>query len=137
MRNFQEQVKKALCHQKLFWPFTVWMNCSSDLKIFENSRPRTTRVKNSRFYLVKRRLRGGGQKLPILRRHNLWTAPKYVDFFTKIVHGMAIFNTLIHLLKIFQYIVDNAAVQSNRPHAYCRGGLLGHSFTFGHSLFLS
>ena len=34
-------------------------------------------VKNCRFYLVKRRLRagGGGQKLPILRRHSLWTAP--------------------------------------------------------------
>ena len=22
---------------------------------------------------------GGGQKSPILRRHSLWTAPKYVD----------------------------------------------------------
>ena len=32
MRNLQEQVKKAFSHQKLFWPFTVWMNCSSDLK---------------------------------------------------------------------------------------------------------
>ena len=33
-------------------------------------------VKNCQFYLVKRRLRGG-QKLPILRRHSLWTAPKH------------------------------------------------------------
>ena len=39
MRNFQEQVKKAFCYQKLFWPFTVWINCSSDLKNFANSRP--------------------------------------------------------------------------------------------------
>ena len=39
MRNLQEQVKKAFCYQKLFWPFTVWINCSSDLKIFENSWP--------------------------------------------------------------------------------------------------
>ena len=32
---------------------------------------------NCQFYLVKRRLRGGGggQKSPILRRHSLWTAP--------------------------------------------------------------
>ena len=30
MRNLQEQVKKAFCYQKLFWPFTVWINCSSD-----------------------------------------------------------------------------------------------------------
>ena len=38
MRNLQEQVKKAFCYQKLFWTFTVWINCSSDLKIFANSR---------------------------------------------------------------------------------------------------
>ena len=32
MRNFhiQEQVKKAFCYQKLFWPFTLWIDCSSD-----------------------------------------------------------------------------------------------------------
>ena len=30
MRNLQEQVKNAFCYQKLFWPFTVWINCSSD-----------------------------------------------------------------------------------------------------------
>ena len=40
MRNLQEQVKKAFCYQKkLFWPFTVWINCSSDLKKFANSWP--------------------------------------------------------------------------------------------------
>ena len=37
MRNFQEQVKKAFCYQNLFWPFTIWINCSSDHKIFANS----------------------------------------------------------------------------------------------------
>ena len=30
MRNLQEQVKKAFCCQKLFWPFTVRTNCTSD-----------------------------------------------------------------------------------------------------------
>ena len=39
MRNLQEKVKKAFGYQKLFWPFPVWINCSSDLKIFANSRP--------------------------------------------------------------------------------------------------
>ena len=29
-RNLQEQVKKAFCYQKLFWPYTVQTNCSSD-----------------------------------------------------------------------------------------------------------
>ena len=40
MRNLQEEhVKKAFCYQRLFWPFTVWINCSSDLKNFANSWP--------------------------------------------------------------------------------------------------
>ena len=34
MRNFQEQVKRAFCYQTLFWTFTVWISCSSDLKIW-------------------------------------------------------------------------------------------------------
>ena len=34
MRNLQEQVKKTFCYQKLFRPFTVWINCSSNLKHF-------------------------------------------------------------------------------------------------------
>ena len=46
MRNLQEQVEKAFCYQKLFWPFTVWINCSGDLKIFENSRPSASNFKS-------------------------------------------------------------------------------------------
>ena len=32
LRSLQEQVTKAFCYQELFWPFTVWINCSSNLK---------------------------------------------------------------------------------------------------------
>ena len=32
--NLQEQVKKSILFQKLYWPLTVQMNCSSDLKNF-------------------------------------------------------------------------------------------------------
>ena len=32
MRNLHGQVKKSFCYQKLFLPFTVWTNFSSDLK---------------------------------------------------------------------------------------------------------
>ena len=46
MRNLQEQVKKAFCYQKLFCPFTVWMNCSSDLKIFADSQPSASNFKS-------------------------------------------------------------------------------------------
>ena len=41
--NLKEQVKKAFCYQKLFWPFSVWINCSTDLKNFANS-PRISKV---------------------------------------------------------------------------------------------
>ena len=46
MRNLQEQVKKAFCYHKFFWPFTVWLNCSSDLKNFANSRPSASNFKS-------------------------------------------------------------------------------------------
>ena len=44
IRKLQEQVRKASCYRKLFWPFTVRINCSSHLKIFENSWPRISKV---------------------------------------------------------------------------------------------
>ena len=31
--------------QKKFWPFTVWINCSSDLKRFENFQPSVSKQK--------------------------------------------------------------------------------------------
>ena len=46
LRNLQEQVKKAFCYQRLSWLFTVWINCSSDLKNFENSRPSASNFKS-------------------------------------------------------------------------------------------
>ena len=46
MRNLQEQVKKAFCYQKLFWPFTIWINCSSDFKTFANSQTSASNFKS-------------------------------------------------------------------------------------------
>ena len=37
LRNLQEQ-KKTFCYQRLVSPFTVWIDCSNDLKNFENYR---------------------------------------------------------------------------------------------------
>ena len=45
LRNLQEQGKK-ICYQTLFWPFTVWINCFSHLKNFENSRPSASNFKS-------------------------------------------------------------------------------------------
>ena len=47
VRNLTEQVKKAFCYQKSFWPFTVWSNCSSDLKIFVNFRTSASNFKTA------------------------------------------------------------------------------------------
>ena len=46
LRNLKEQVKKTFCYQTLFWSFTVWINCCSDLKIFANSRPSASNFKS-------------------------------------------------------------------------------------------
>ena len=46
VRNLQEQVKKALCYQKLFCLFTVWKKYSSNLKNFANSRPSASNFKS-------------------------------------------------------------------------------------------
>ena len=40
------KLKKSFCYQELFWPFTVWINCSSDLKYFANSRPSASNFKH-------------------------------------------------------------------------------------------
>ena len=46
LRNLTEQVKKAFCYLELFWPFTIWINCSGDLKNFANSRPPASNFKS-------------------------------------------------------------------------------------------
>ena len=72
MRNIQEQVKKTCCYQKLFWPFTVWIKCSSDLKNFANSRPSASNFKSvsrslEQFFLTVCQ-NNFGNKIPFLRK---------------------------------------------------------------------
>jgi hypothetical protein len=70
MRNLQEQVIKAFCYQKLFWPFTVWINSSSNLKNFANSQPSASNVKSFSRSLEQFFLTVGqnnfGNKIPFL-----------------------------------------------------------------------
>ena len=71
MRNLQEQVKKAFCYQKLFWPFTVWINCSSDLKTFANSPPSVSNFKSlslslEQFFLTVGQNNFGNKIVPFL-----------------------------------------------------------------------
>ena len=72
MRNLHEQVKKAFCYQKLFWPFTVWINCSSDLKIFATSQPSASYFKSFSRSLEQSFLTAGqnnfGNKIPFINK---------------------------------------------------------------------
>ena len=45
----------------MFWPFTAWINCSSDLKNFENSRPSASNFRS--FFDHKNNF---GNKIPFL-----------------------------------------------------------------------
>ena len=70
LRNLQEQVKKVFCYLKLFWPFTFWINCSSDLKFFENSLLSASNFKSfsqslEQFYLTVGQ-NNFGNKIPFL-----------------------------------------------------------------------
>ena len=79
MRNLQEQVKKAFCYQKLFWPFTVWINCSLDLIFFANSRHSASNFKSFSQSLKQFFLTVGqnnfGNKIPF-RPNFSWPKPK-------------------------------------------------------------
>jgi len=83
MRNFQEQVKKALYYQKLFWPFTVWINCSSNLKNFANSWPSALKFKSFSRSLEQFFLTVGqnnfGKKIPFAVTHKKVTAFKPIS----------------------------------------------------------
>ena len=81
MRKLLEQVKKAFCYQILFWPFTVWINCSRDLKNFANSQPSASNFK--RFFSITRNifltvgLNNVGNKIPLLPKLIWPTVRKY------------------------------------------------------------
>ena len=82
MRNLHQQVKKAFCYQKLFWPSTVWINCSCDLKLFSNSRPSASNFKSSsrsleQFFLTVGQNNFGNKRKLISDRWKFWhTMPK-------------------------------------------------------------
>ena len=46
LETSRNKLKKPFCYQKLFWPFTIWINCSRDLKNFANSQPSASNFKS-------------------------------------------------------------------------------------------
>ena len=72
----------------MFWPFTVWINCSSDLKIFANSRPSASNFKSFSRSLEQFFLTVGqnnfGNKIPFPSASNFksfsWSLEQYFLF---------------------------------------------------------
>ena len=97
--NLQEQVKKAFCYQKLFWPFTVRTNCSSDLKIFANFQPSTSNFKSfswsaEQFFLTVCQ-NNFGNKIP-----NILQLSLFPHFFIQRNKSMHTHNSKWHFLTI-------------------------------------
>ena len=72
LRNLQEQVEKAFCFQKMFWPLSLfeYLTCSNDLKNIANSWPPASNFKSFSKSLEQFFLTVGqnnfGNKIPFL-----------------------------------------------------------------------
>ena len=109
LRNLQEQVKKAFCYQKLFWPFTVWINCSSDLNFFENSRPSASNFSRSleQFFLTVGGQNNFGNKIP---KFLIKILPKWSRCDERLYAHYSILSVSFQLTsqqtsKLFQYLL--------------------------------
>ena len=96
MRNLQEQVKKAFCYQNLFWPFTVWINCSSDLKNFAISRPSASNFKSfsrslEQFFLTAGQINFGNKICTIAE----FVVFNQTEILTILTYNLVIFDLLI------------------------------------------
>ena len=139
LRNLQEQVKKAFCYQKLFWPFTVWINCSSDLKNFENSRLSASNFKSFSRSLEQFFLTVGqnnfGNKIPLLHTWILNDSARFFflllvslsfHYFSQIHEKLSI--SFMHVKQTFFYIheyfiafftgVSNQSLNSSVTHLH-------------------
>ena len=106
LRNLPEQVEKTFCFQKLFWPLTVWINCSSDLKNFENSRPSASNFKSfsrslEQFFLTVGQNNFGNKiRLLFITDHeNHYWLP--IDYFSG--HLLNMISTTYHVKQFLLY----------------------------------
>ena len=126
MRNLKVQVKKAFCYQKLFWPFTVWINCSSDLKIFANSQPSASNFKSFSLSLGQFFLTVGqnnfGNKIPFLMDANIfactwkWINIWYIFFLLKYL-ALPIVTELLKI-KLWRWYKNLRKICSKKRHPY-------------------
>ena len=83
-RNMQEKFKKELCHEKLFWTFTVQTNCSNDIKMFADSQPSASNFKSfsrilEQFFLTVSQ-GNFGYKIPFHLLQNIVAFSEYMNF---------------------------------------------------------
>ena len=104
LRNIQEQVKKAFCYHRLFWPFTVWINCSSDLNTFENSQPSVLNFqrfsRSLRHFFLTVGQNNFGNKVPFFSKMFYFSLTPLLDSFYQ---NIRIIGT-IHKKKIFHLV---------------------------------
>ena len=107
MRNIEEQVKKAFCYQILFWPFTVWTNCFSDLKNFVNSWPSASNFKSfsrslEQFFLTIAQRSFNPQKVSMWLHGSTWVFSSFScsfmhNFSSTLESGIEVGPTVINL----------------------------------------
>ena len=116
LRNLQEQVKKAFCYQKLFWPFTVRTTYFSDLKIFANSRPSASNFKFFSWSLEQFFLTVGqnnfGNKIPL--NYLLANSSTCYCCDIRIVINVCWFIKLIFWFKVIWSIIAVAQIQNKK-----------------------
>ena len=103
MRNLQERVKKAFCYQKLFWPFTVWTNCSSDLKN-ANSRPSALNFKSfsrslEQFFLTVDQ--NFGNKIPFINSYTCTRVFFIIFQDNKLLEYFYLFHSWLFVFSLF------------------------------------
>ena len=117
----RNKLKKAFCYQKLFWPFNVWMNCSSDLKKFANSRPSASNFKSFSRSLEQFFLTAGqnnfGNKISFLLCTCFFLG---YSSFTILVQKSALLKGILIILKRNAFILNKfetlkKGVRNNRP----------------------
>ena len=105
----QEQVKKVVCYQKMFW-----IDCSRDLKKFANSQPSALNFKNFSWLVCRTifltvGLNNFGNKIPFLllflwqtRASKVHFCPCTFDSFEIFVSHFFLFVALFELSDLFQ-----------------------------------
>ena len=125
LRNLQEQVKKAFCYQKLFWPFTAVqiVLVISFLQIL-GIRPRFSKVsldQYNNFYLTVGQNNFGNK------------IPKTKQFFFKIIYIFFQISRRLHVLSYYSFLFKHCLI-GNSICLFLMTGILNKKWTKSRNL---